>query len=179
MADNSKARPKCVSASDFLSALEHSGVLPDEKWRAVRERFVQRTDLDDPSVLARQLVKEGTLTPFQGRRLLKKKSLVFGRYILLDHIGQGARGRVFKARHSLMDRVVALKAVLSDPASDERAVARFFREMKIVSLLDHPNVVRAIDADEHQGRPYIIMEYLRGQDLEQVFGAAGPCRPMR
>ena len=115
MADNSKARPKCLSASDFLSALEQSGVLPDEKWRAVRERFVQRTDLDDPSALARQLVKEGTLTSFQARRLLKKKSLVFGRYILLDHIGQGARGRVFKARHSLMDRVVALKAVLAGP----------------------------------------------------------------
>ncbi len=177
MADNSKARPKCVSASDFLSALEQSGVLPDEKWRAVRERFVQRTDLDDPSALARQLIKEGTLTPFQGRRLLKKKSLVFGRYILLDHIGEGARGRVFKARHSLMDRVVALKAVLSDPASDKRAVARFFREMKIVSLLDHPNVVRAIDADEHQGRPYIIMEYLKGQDLEQVYARRGPLPP--
>jgi serine/threonine protein kinase len=177
MADSSKAGPKCLSASDFLSALEQSRILPDEKWRAVRERFVGRMDLDDPSALARQLVKEGTLTLFQARRLLKKKSLVIGRYILLDHIGQGARGRVFKARHSLMDRVVALKAVLSEPASDERAFARFFREMKIVSLLDHPNVVRAIDADEHEGHPYIIMEYLEGQNLEEVLARRGPLPP--
>ena len=43
--------------------------------------------------------------------------------------------------------------------------------MKIVGLLDHPNVVRAIDADVHEGCPYIVMEYLEGDDLEQVFVA--------
>ncbi len=96
---------------------------------------------------------------------------------LLDHIGQGARGRVFKARHRLMDRVVALKVVLAQSALSTNAVARFFREMKIVGLLDHPNVVRAIDADVHENCPYIIMEYLQGQDLEQVFVHRGPLPP--
>jgi serine/threonine-protein kinase len=118
------------------------------------------------------------LTPFQARRLLKgKKRLVFGRYILLDHIGQGARGGVFKARHRLMDRVVALKIVVPDAALSKSSVARFFREMKIVGLMDHPNVVRAIDADEHEGCPYIVMEHLEGQDLQQVFAKRGPLSP--
>ena len=49
--------------------------------------------------------------------------------------------------------------------------------MKIVGLLDHPNVVRAIDADVHDNRPYIIMEYLQGHDLEQVFAHRGPLPP--
>ena len=49
---------------------------------------------------------------------------------------------------------------------EHTSVSRFFREMKIVGLLDHPNVVRAIDADVHEGCPYIVMEYLEGNDLE-------------
>ncbi len=121
---------------------------------------------------------EGTLTEFQARRLLSgKKGLAFGRYALLDHIGQGARGRVFKARHVLMDRVVALKVVLPDKSLSNAAFARFFREMKIVALLDHPNVVRAMDADVHEGHPYIVMEYLEGDDLGQVFANRGPLSP--
>src|SRR3954466_6088967 len=93
--EGSEAMPTRVSASEFLSALERSGVLPESKWREVQDRYGPRANLDDSSALARQLVQEGTLTLFQARRLLKgKKSLVFGRYILLDDIGQGARGRV-------------------------------------------------------------------------------------
>ena len=73
-----------------------------------------------------------------------------------------------------MDRVVALKVVLGSAAVSERSAARFFREMKIVAMLDHPNVVRAIDADEHDGCQYIVMEYLDGDDLERVFARRGP-----
>src|SRR5262245_57401044 len=178
MPEGSQAMPACVSASEFLSVLERSGVLPEPKWREVRDRYASRAEPADSSTLARQLVHEGTLTSFQARRLLKgKRSLVFGRYILLDHIGQGARGRVFKARHRLMDRVVALKVVVPDPAVSQRLISRFFREMKIVALLDHPNVVRAIDADVREGCPYIVMEYLEGEDLEQVLAHRGPLPP--
>jgi serine/threonine protein kinase len=76
-----------------------------------------------------------------------------------------------------MDRVVALKVVLPDPALSKSSVPRFFREMKIVGMLDHPNVVRAIDADEHEGCPYIVMEYLEGEDLGRVFAHRGPLPP--
>jgi serine/threonine-protein kinase len=178
MPEDSKAGPTCVSASEFLSALEQSRILPDAKLRTLQERLVHRTDVDDPLALARQLVHDGTLTEFQARRLLKgKRGLTFGRYVLLDHIGRGARGRVLKARHRLMDRVVALKVIVAEQALSESSVARFFREMKIVGLLDHPNVVRAIDADVHEGCPYIVMEYLEGQDLGQMFRRRGPLPP--
>ena len=76
-----------------------------------------------------------------------------------------------------MDRVVALKVVLPDVALSKSSVSRFFREMKIIGRLDHPNVVRALDADEHSGSPYIVMEYLEGEDLEQVFVRRGPLPP--
>ncbi len=76
-----------------------------------------------------------------------------------------------------MDRVVALKVVSAQGAVHDSAFARFFREMKIVGLLDHPNVVRAIDADLHEGCPYIVMEYLEGDDLEKVCARRGPLPP--
>jgi eukaryotic-like serine/threonine-protein kinase len=178
MPNDSKAMATYLSASEFLVALEGSGVLPEDKSRELRLRFEAEVDAVDPSGIAHQLVDDGTLTAFQARRLLKgKRGLTIGRYILLDHLGQGARGRVFKARHNLMDRVVALKVVRLDESAGSRPADRFFREMKIVALLDHPNVVRAIDADEHDGWPYIVMEYLEGHDLERVYARRGPLPP--
>jgi serine/threonine protein kinase len=179
MSEGTEAMRARVSTSEFLSVLGQSEILSDWQWREVRERYGPQADPDDPSTLAVQLVQEGILTEFQAHRLLKgKRGLVFGgRYILLDHIGLGARGRVFLARHRLMDRLVALKVVRPDPALSKKWIPRFFREMKIVGLLDHPNVVRAIDADEHEGCPYIVMEYLEGDDLEHVFARRGPLPP--
>ena len=175
MAADSKAGPTCLSAPEFLAALERSGVVPDAQWREVRDRFAHRTGRREALAIAQQLVEAGTLTEFQAHRLLRgKRSLDFGRYLLLDNVGRGARGRVYKARHRLMDRVVALKVLLTDDALNETAVSRFFREMKIVGRLDHPNVVRAIDADVHEGCPYIVMEYLDGDDLERAWVRRGP-----
>ncbi len=178
MPQNSKARPARLSAADFLAAVERSGVLPDPKWREVRDRFAQKTERLDSLAIAHQLIDEGSLTEFQARRLLRgKKPVAFGRYTLVDNLGRGARGRIFKARHRLMDRIVALKVLTLDGELSETAVSRFFREMKIVALLDNPNVVRAIDADVHEGHPYIVMEYLEGDDLERVFARRGPLPP--
>ena len=86
-------------------------------------------------------------------------------------------GRVFKARHQLMDRVVALKIVLPVCATSKNSRKRFFREIKIVGMLDHPNVVRAFDADQHDGSPYIVMEYLEGEDLERNLQRRGILPP--
>ena len=177
MPKDMKAGPTLVSAPEFLAGLERSGVLSDAQWREVRDRLKHRRGyaVDDSMALARQLVADGTLTEYQARRLLKgKKGLSFGRYSLLEQIGQGARGRVFKARHRLMDRVVALKVFVPAATLSRSSVSRFFREMKIVALLDHSHVVRAIDADLHDGCPYIVMEYLDGDDLERVFATRGP-----
>jgi eukaryotic-like serine/threonine-protein kinase len=178
MPEHAKAAPTRLSAPEFLAALERSEVLPDAKWREVRDRFAHVTAGDDSLDLAELLLEQGTLTEFQARRLLNgKKTLSLGRYALVDHLAKGARGRVFKARHRLMDRVVALKVISPDGALSKNAVSRFFREMKIVGLLDHPNVVRAIDADVHDGCPYLVMEYLEGSDLEHVLARRYPLKP--
>ncbi len=178
MIEDSKTARRRLSAPEFLAALERSGVLPDAKCKEVLRRLARCAASQDSLVMAHQLIDDGTLTEFQARRLLwGKKRLAFGRYALLDSIGKGGRGRVFKARHRLMDRVVALKVMLPDMKLNGGAVSRFFREMKIVALLENPHVVRAIDADVHEGCPYIVMEYLEGDDLERVLVRRGPLPP--
>ena len=115
MSEDSSAIPTRLSASEFLAVLERWEVLPAAKLRELQARFDAEIEQHDSETIARTLVQEGTLTEFQARRLLVgKKGLAFGRYALLDQIGRGGRGRVFKARHRLMDRVVALKVVLPD-----------------------------------------------------------------
>jgi eukaryotic-like serine/threonine-protein kinase len=177
--NDSDATHCSLSSSDFLSTLEQSGIITESGLQEVRDTLAEDSQLLDSSALARRLVEQGRLTEFQAHRLLvgNASSLVFGRYLLIDRIGIGAMGRVFKARHQLMDRLVALKVVLPICASSKHSVSRFFREMKIVGVLDHPNVVRAFDADQHEDCPYIVMEYLEGEDLEKILRRRGMLPP--
>src|SRR5204863_3578693 len=113
------------------------------------------------------------------RRFLSNRShgLVVGRYIVLDRIGSGSMGRVYKAHHVMMDRMVALKIIAPEIASNERVVARFRREMLLVGRLDHPNVVRAFDADRVGEYHFIAMEYVAGQNLEDLMKERGALPP--
>ncbi len=102
--------------------------------------------------------------------------MILGKYVILDRIGSGSMGRVYKATHQLMGRVVALKIIAPEIVSNERAVARFYREMKLVGRLDHPNVVRAFDSDSVNNILYIVMEYVQGRSLAQML-KDGPLPP--
>ena len=88
------ANPCSLSWSDFLSTLERSGILSETGLREVRDYLVQESQPRDVSALAGRLVEQGRLTEFQAHRLLvgQAKSLVFGRYVLLDTLGIGAMG---------------------------------------------------------------------------------------
>jgi serine/threonine-protein kinase len=179
VADDSKLISGSCSVAEFLTSLERSGIVSESGFHEIKELLVSDPDLQESSMLAERLVEQGQLTEFQARRLMVGKStgLVFGRYVLLDRVGYGSMGRVFKARHRLMDRVVALKVVSPTYASSLHSVSRFLREMKIVGMLDHPNVVRAFDADQQDNYPYIVMEYLEGEDLEKVLRRRGMLHP--
>ena len=96
-----------------------------------------------------------------------------GEYELLEKLGAGGMGAVYKARHKHLERFVALKVLSADRARDAQAVSRFYREMKAVGRVDHPNVVRAMDAREIDGKPVLVMEYIAGMDLNAVGKRAG------
>jgi len=153
--------------ADLLPALRASGILGGRLLDEIQSRVVQGDYPSDPKALAERLVRARTITPYQAKRLLsnRPRGLLVGRYVILDRVGSGSMGRVYKAHHVMMDRVVALKVIAPEIASNERAVARFQREMKLVGRLDHENVVRAFDADQAGGMLYIVMEYVPGESL--------------
>src|SRR6185369_4164252 len=86
-------------------------------------------------------------------------------YKLLAKLGEGGMGAVYKALHTRLDKVVALKVLPEGRIRDAGSVARFQREMKAVGRLDHPNIVRAMDAGEENGTHFLVMEYVEGADL--------------
>ncbi|MBN2577933.1 MAG: TIGR03067 domain-containing protein [Pirellulales bacterium] len=97
-----------------------------------------------------------------------------GEYHLLETLGRGGMGRVYKALHTKLDRIVAIKILPHARSDDPRAISRFEREMKAVGRLTHPNIVQAFDAREIDGTPVLIMEYVAGLDLAAIVRHVGP-----
>jgi eukaryotic-like serine/threonine-protein kinase len=94
-----------------------------------------------------------------------------GRYEILETIGQGAMGAVYKARDPLMDRVVALKTILGAVLTGPEAAEfreRFFREARAAGRLSHPGIVTVYDVGERDGTPFLVMEYIGGRTLESA-----------
>ena len=161
---------------DLLAVLRASGVLPSAQVDQLQAR-VQAGQLPADAIeLAHRLVRDDTLTEYQANRLLKKKphGLAFGKYVILEKLGAGAMGRVYKARHMLMGRNVALKIIAPEISGNQRGIGRFRREMQLVGRLDHPNVVRAFDADQVGRTLFIVMEFVQGQTLGQFVRREGP-----
>ena len=99
-----------------------------------------------------------------------------GEYQLLEKLGEGGMGAVYKARQTNLDRLVALKVLAKGRSQDPAAMARFYREMRAVGRLSHPNIVQAHDAREIDGSPVLAMEYVEGLDLAKLVSATGPLR---
>jgi serine/threonine protein kinase/formylglycine-generating enzyme required for sulfatase activity len=95
-------------------------------------------------------------------------------YALLEKLGEGGMGAVYRARHLRLDKVVALKVLPAGRMRDRESVARFQREMKAIGRLDHPHIVRAMDAGEENGMHYLVMEYVEGTDLSRLARSVGP-----
>ncbi len=101
--------------------------------------------------------------------------VVAGKFKIEEHVGSGAMGEVFRARHVILDTVVALKIMRSDIAKDAMFKERFYREAKAASRLEHPNSVRVIDFGvEPDGLVYLAMEFLHGRDLLSVLREEWP-----
>ena len=101
-----------------------------------------------------------------------------GRFELLEHIGKGGMGEVYRARDSRLGREVAIKVIgrrqLREPRDGDSAYARFELEARAASSLLHPNVVAIFDVGDHAGAPYLVMELIEGESLRRAFGAILP-----
>jgi serine/threonine-protein kinase len=100
--------------------------------------------------------------------------IVDGRYRVIELIGRGGMGVVYKVEHLRMGKIAAMKVLHRDLADDPEVGQRFEREAAAVSRLDHPNTVHVFDFGTTQGALYLIMEYVRGPDLARVIDRDGP-----
>jgi tRNA A-37 threonylcarbamoyl transferase component Bud32 len=96
------------------------------------------------------------------------------RYEVEELIGTGGMSSVYRARDQLLGRMVALKVLHQQYTEDEDYVERFRREARAVAALSHPNIVTVIDRGEHEGRPFIVFEYVEGENLKKQIERLGP-----
>jgi WD40 repeat protein len=107
-----------------------------------------------------------------GRRLPE-----FPGHELLEELGRGAMGVVYKARHRVLGRVVAVKTLPPNLEDDPELVARFVNEAGAVAALQHANIVQIHEVSQCQGRPYFTMEYVEGRTLAQLIRDSAPLPP--
>ncbi|MBY0526851.1 MAG: serine/threonine protein kinase [Gemmataceae bacterium] len=149
-------------------------------------RLLERAQLEElagfqarfptPQALARELLQRGWLGPYQANMLLQGQGaeLNLGSYVILERLGEGAAGTIYKARHQSMNRLVALKVLRKDLLNDKDAIGRFYREVEVASHLSHPNVVHSYDAGVLGSSYFLAMEYVEGTDLQRLVKDQGP-----
>lgn len=121
-----------------------------------------------PGRLAEILVHRSILNRWQSQQLLAGRTrFTLGSYKIYDSLGHGGMGQVFKARHVVLDRIVAVK-VLPLEKSTPQAIENFQNEIHALASLNHPNLVQAIDAGMDGNVYYLVTEYVAGPDLRKL-----------
>jgi serine/threonine protein kinase len=169
------AAASIASTASLVEALRQFRLLEPPQLAEVTRTLAAR--FPDPKALARELMQRGWLTPYQANQLLQGRGqgLVLGSYTLLERLGEGGMGQVFKARNWKLGKVVALKLIRKERLGNADATKRFQREIRAVAALSHPNIVLAYDADEIGGTHLLVMEFVEGAtDLARLVKKNGP-----
>jgi len=98
---------------------------------------------------------------------------MLGHYQVLEKLGEGGMGVVYKARDSHLDRSVAIKILPAEKVSDPQRKARFVQEAKAASALNHPNIITIHDITSQEGCDFIVMEYVAGKTLDEIIPRKG------
>jgi eukaryotic-like serine/threonine-protein kinase len=163
---------RCALASGLLTQEQINAARAGVRWSTGDE-----PDPDAPPTdrqLADRLVEIGLLNVWQAKQLLDGRTKFnLGPYLIIDSIGQGGMGQVFKGQRGPAGRVVAIK-VLPLHKSTPEAVNNFTREIRALASLDHPKLVAALDAGEDGNVHYLVTEYVPGTDLRKLVRQGGP-----
>jgi serine/threonine-protein kinase len=164
-----------ISLDEFVRSLTETGILPpDEITSLVNSLPVDRTRVNVEK-LARDLVRKQKITRFQASVIFRGQSrgLRIGEYVVLDKIGSGGMGQVFKAKDRRTGKLLALKLLRATYTKSERAVTRFYREANTAARLKHRNLAAVSDAGEWNGLHYLVMELIDGRDTRAIVKKKG------
>jgi eukaryotic-like serine/threonine-protein kinase len=159
-----------ANSKDFTVLVVRSRLMgADELKGALKHLKPTGSDADDLEIVRRTLVGGKHLTDYQAALLMRghAEGFFLGPYRIEELINKGRFAGVYKAIH-LSGQLVAIKVLPSSRARDPEVLARFQREGRLLTRLDHPNVVRAFHVGEADGRYYLVLEYLDGDTLEEV-----------
>lgn len=156
------------SETRFVQSALQSGLVTEAQLLAAVEDVKANGIEPTQDSLASVLVTADAVTEYQAEQLKTGRTkFTLGPYIITDWIGQGGMGQVFKARHEMMGREVAIK-VLPQERSTPDSIASFTREIRTQAQLDHPRLVRAYDAGQDGKVYYLVTEYVPGTDLRRL-----------
>ncbi len=176
-----------VTSESLIGRLLDRWVILPEEWEETP--FPTREALSGPlerEALLTRLIGLRLLTPFQAQAVKEgvEDDLLLGQYRLLEPLGHGGMGTVYRAEHVHLRRQVAIKVMSRGFTSNPRLLHRFYAEARAVAKLQHPNIVGCLDAGRdsrgHAGpRDYYVMELIPGSDLHETIRARGALPPRR
>ena len=153
-----------ATADSLVEALRGRPILSPQQFN----ELIASTPLPSDNLeLARTLIRLRWLTIYQAKKLLagRPDELMIGQYVIIDKLGEGGMGKVYKAMQLSLNRVVALQIVRNSLLRSETALRRFQREVRAAAKLRHPNIVHVFDADHVGDRHFLFMEFIDGVDL--------------
>ena len=137
----------------------------------VRSEVSPNTEIPTTSSLHLDRTLAVPITPLQADLT---PGMVFGTYRIVEKLGEGGMGAVYRALHIKLDKVMALKILPAAKLGGPDSIARFERETRAAGRLNHPNIVQAFDAGEVDGTHYLAMEHVEGSDLAKLVQTKGP-----
>ncbi|MDE0736186.1 MAG: serine/threonine protein kinase [Pirellulaceae bacterium] len=152
----------CPRCKEELPADAPAGICPKCLLAAGMENFEGGETVNH--------MEASTLQPGPPQSVISLEELGsdFGDYELLEELGRGGMGVVYRAHQKSLNREVAIKMLLAGTLADEQAIERFYVEAQAVGQLRHPNIVRVFEVSKHRGHHFFSMEYIHGQSLDEL-----------
>jgi serine/threonine protein kinase len=163
----------------FLRAAARQDPVPPERIAEARELQARMREMGlSPKPLGQILLDREWITPERYRELMDqvarvRESFRIPGYKLLDRLGRGSMGTVYRARQLNLDRIVAIKILARFLSENQNFVRRFMKEARVIGKLNHPNIVQGFDAGEVDGTYYFAMEYCPGPTLLRILQRGG------
>ena len=165
------------SASSFGKICVEKGYATEAQIREAIDVKAKLSELDMEEKLGVILIKKGYITEEQVKEILhtqgRRTSVQITGYEMIEKVGQGAMGTVFRARQISLDRIVALKILPPSLAKDQGFIDRFIKEARAAGRLNHPNIVQGIDVGQSGGYNFFAMEFIVGETVKEYMVREG------